>query len=149
MVDTTEELAQTSIPTPVTTQKKKRKRTSKPHIITQLTIRHAPWAYVHLEHLSAAGNKDAGTLDALTAHLHITAALSQFLGLHGSAIPVDILKLDGMEVWVRLPREEKSALIAAVGGWVSGAGEGWRVRGSSSWDARTVCRDGGQDLFED
>lgn len=66
----------------------------------------------------------------------------QFLGLTGSAISIDILKVEGRECWVRVPREGLSPLIAAVGGWVGGSGAGaggmeervgWRVRGSGNW----------------
>jgi len=128
------------------TTKKKRKRIPKPHVKSQLTIRNPPWQYIHLQHLNS--NKSSSTLDAVTAHLHLTAALSQFLGLHGAAIPIDILKVDGDEVWIRIPQEDRNVLSAAVGGWVSSKGEGWRVKGTSSWDARALPpRDGGQDLF--
>ena len=127
--------------------KKKRKRRAKNHTISQFTIRDPPWAYLHLQHLASPGTST--NPDAVTAHLHITAALSQFLGLHGAAIPIDIFKLENTDVWIRVPAEDKSAVIAAVGGWVSGKGEGWRVKGVSSWDARAMARDSGQDLFND
>ncbi|TKA24100.1 hypothetical protein B0A50_06840 [Salinomyces thailandicus] len=128
-------------------ERKRRKRKAKNHVLNQFTIRSPPWAYVHLQHLSPPGG---GTnLDAVTAHLHLSAALSQFLGLHGTAIPTDIMKLEGREVWIRIPAEDKTALIAAVGGWVSGKGEGWRVKGASSWDARAMARKSGQELFHD
>lgn len=88
-------------------------------------------------------------MDAVTAHLQLTAALSQFLGLHGAAIPIDVLKLEGADLWIRVPFEDHSNVIAAVGGWISGKGEAWRVKGTSSWDARAMARDSGQDLFND
>ncbi|RMY43167.1 hypothetical protein D0865_11442 [Hortaea werneckii] len=87
-------------------------------------------------------------LDAVTAHLHLAASLSQFLGVHGTAISVDIIKLEGRDVWIRVPNQDSSAVIAAAGGWTSIKGEGWRVKGSSSWDARAMARDSGQDLFQ-
>lgn len=127
--------------------KKKRKRTAKVHTLSQFTIKAPTWAYVQLQHLAAAGSKFE--LDAVTAHLHIVAALSQFLGLHGAAISFDILKTEGTTVWVRVPADDRQAFLAAVGGWVSGKGEGWRVKGTSSWDARAMARDSGQDLFTD
>lgn len=131
-----------------TSTKKKRKRAPKPHVLSQFTIRNPPWAYVHLQHLtSSSGN--GPDLDPVTAHLHLTAALSQFLGLHGTAIPFDILKLEEQDVWIRLPAEDRSALVGAVGGWVSGNGEGWRVDGWSSWNASAMGRNSGQDLFAD
>ena len=149
-----QDVTETTAVTAATTQssssqaaKMKRKRKTKNHIINQFTIRDPPWAYLHLQHLTSPGASTK--LDAVTAHLHITAALSQFLGLHGAAIPVDILKLEDTDVWVRVPAEDKSTVIAAVGGWVSGKGESWRVEGVSSWDARAMARDSGQDLFND
>ncbi|KAI4723881.1 hypothetical protein E4T49_08390 [Aureobasidium sp. EXF-10728] len=83
--------------------------------------------------LSLITNAPNYQLDALTAHLHLRAALSQFLGLHGTAIPVDILKLHDNDVHIRVPNEDASAVVVAVGGWVGKAGEGWRVKSSTSW----------------
>lgn len=128
-------------------KKRRKKRAPKKHILSQFTIRNPPWTYIHLEHLVPTGT--ASDLDAVTAQLHLTAALSQFLGLHGTAIPFDILKLEGQDLWIRLASEDRPALVAAAGGWVSKNGEGWRVKGWSSWDASTTNRDSGQDLFMD
>jgi ribonuclease P/MRP protein subunit POP8 len=134
------------------TKKKRKKRQSKPHILTQMTLRNPSWSYIHLQHLSTQNSTQEKPvdLDAITAHQHLSQALRQFLGLHGAAIPFDILKLTGQDVYIRLAAENRSALIAAVGGWVSSNGEGWRVKGWSSWDARAdeVGRDYGQDLFK-
>ncbi|KAK3113481.1 hypothetical protein LTR53_009194 [Teratosphaeriaceae sp. CCFEE 6253] len=138
-----------STPTGGTKKRKKRKRTSKNQVLSQFTIRSPPWSYVHLQQMTATGVAAASDVDPVTAHLHITAALTQFLGLHGAAIPIDILRTEGAGVWIRVPADDYSTLLAAVGGWVSGKGEGWRVMGSSSWDARAMARDGGQDLFDD
>ncbi|KAK0251360.1 hypothetical protein B0A54_09295 [Friedmanniomyces endolithicus] len=146
----TETTTQPSTITPGPNKKKKnRKRASKTHILSQSTIRNPPWSYIHLQHLTFNSLATTPALDAVTAHLQITAALTQFLGLHGAAIPIDILKTEGSEVWIRVPAEDHSALLAAVGGWVSGKGEGWRVKGSSSWDTGAMARDSGQDLFDD
>lgn len=149
--DATESTAVTAATTHAssTTARRKRKRKPKNHTTSEFTIRDPPWAYIHLEHLTSTGTGSGAKLDAVTAHLHLTAALSQFLGLHGAAVPIDILKLEGTDVWIRVPSEDKAALIAAVGGWASRKGEGWRVKGSSSWDARAMARDSGQDLFND
>ena len=151
LFEATESTAVTAPTTQVTStaskSMKRKKRKPRTHVLSQFTIRSPPWAYVHLQHLTSSG---AGSnLDAVTVHLHLTAALSKFLGLHGSAIPFDILKLEGQDVWVRLQSEDRSALVAAVGGWLNGNGEGWRVKGWSSWDANAGGREGGQDLFKD
>jgi ribonuclease P/MRP protein subunit POP8 len=134
-------------------KKKTRKRKRKPKkstITTHFIIRSPQWSSIHLQHLSPTSSEgETSAFDALIAHNHLTAALSQFLGLHGEAITIDILKVEGTEVWIRVPAADKAALIAAAGGWISRKGEGWRVIGTSSWDARAVARDGGQDLFND
>ncbi len=95
-------------------------------------------------------------LDQITARTHLTSALQQFLGLTGSAIPIDILKVEKKEVWIRVPREDRVTAVAAVGGWVSTASTrddgsvqtGWRVKGASDWLANLVAGNG-SDLFED
>jgi len=61
------------------------------------------------------------------------------------------LHLKEKEVWIRVPREDGSAVVAAVSGWVGGSGResvGWRVRGKGEWLERLVGGDG-RDLFED
>lgn len=111
-----------------------------------LTLRNPTWSYIRLQQFQPP--QTSNTLDALTAHIQITAALHQFLGVHGAAVPVDVLKLEGCEVWIRVPAEDRSALVAAVGGWVGRAGEGWRVMGWSSWSAGAEGgKDGGRELF--
>ncbi|CAD0093926.1 unnamed protein product [Aureobasidium vineae] len=112
---------------PVTKRKRSEKTSS---TVTQLTIRNPPWSYLQLSLITNAPNYQ---LDALTAHLHLRAALSQFLGLHGTAISVDILKLHDNDVHIRVPKEDASAVVVAIGGWVGKAGEGWRVKNSASW----------------
>jgi ribonuclease P/MRP protein subunit POP8 len=152
------EPASSTSTTTTSSKRKRKKRQSKPHILSQHTLRSPPWSYVHLQHLTsgtttnqAPGSKQAADLDAITAHQHLIAALRQFLGLHGAAIAFDITKLSGQEVWIRLAAEDRSALVAATGGWVSSGGEGWRVVGWSSWDAGAsrVGRASGQDLFNE
>ena len=111
-----------------------------------LTLRNPTWSYIRLQQYQPP--QTSSTLDALTAHIQITAALHQFLGVHGAAVPVDVLKLEGSDVWIRVPAEDRSALVAAVGGWIGRAGEGWRVMGWSSWSAGAEGgKDGGRDLF--
>jgi ribonuclease P/MRP protein subunit POP8 len=128
---------------------KERNRQNKTHALTRFTIRNPRWCYIHLQHLTTSTSNAPADLDAVTAHLHLTAALSQFLGIHGSAVPIDIMKLSGQDVWTRVPAEDRNVLVAAAGGWVSRNGEGWRVKGWSSWNAGAEARDAGQKLFGD
>ncbi|KAI9826863.1 MAG: hypothetical protein M1832_005802 [Thelocarpon impressellum] len=112
------------------------------------TLRAPAWAYLHLQLTSSNPQPhpqprgDDQEIDILTASTHLTAALSQYLGLSGAAVAVDILKVEGREVWVRVPREDLSAVVAALGGWVGSAGGagaagggslGWRVREKGNW----------------
>jgi ribonuclease P/MRP protein subunit POP8 len=104
-------------------------------------------------------------LDALTARTHLTAALSQFLGLAGTAISVDILKIEstplkrrdadhdgrgGVYLWIRVPREDASAVVAAVSSWIGGESSGaevaWRVCSKGNYLGGLVFGSGG-DLF--
>lgn len=130
---------------------KRRKKTPKTQTLSDFSIRKPDWAHLHFQHV-APGGKSKGNdqaLDGVTAHLHLTAALSSFLGVHGAAIPIDIMNLEGQEVWIRVPADDRAAVVAAAGGWISGSGESWRVKGWSHWDVRASGRDAGQKLFED
>lgn len=105
------------------------------HEITTRTIKNPAFSYVCLELISDPPTKIE--LDTLTVRSYLTASFTQFLGLTGSAISVDILKVDQSESWIRVPREDLSAVVAAVGGW-SGNGQnetriGWKVRQYGNW----------------
>ena len=147
----TEPLESPEIPyIPSTKRKHKPSKTPKSYTITSITIRTPPHSYAHLELLSSSSATTS--LDALAVRFHLTSALTQFLGLTGSAISVDILKVEGRECWIRVPREDLSPLLAAVGGWVGGNGEGqvgWRVRGSGNWLSSLVGRAGLERIWDD
>ncbi|CAF9936809.1 MAG: hypothetical protein HETSPECPRED_010452 [Heterodermia speciosa] len=105
------------------------------------TIRDFPFTYLHLTLLSTSPSPPP--LDGLTAHKHLTAALRQFLGITGTAIPIDILKVDDGDVWIRVPREDGAAVAAALGNWVdAGEGVSWRIRGRGQWLGALVARTG-------
>lgn len=75
-------------------------------------------------------------VDPLTARSYLTSALSQFLGLMGTSIGIDILKIenppstsepkkkasrggsDYPNVWIRVPRDDGAAVLAALSSWV-------------------------------
>lgn len=140
--------------TPNKTKRKRKIRHTKPHIHTQLSLRKPLYSYIHLRHTNSTTvlttTSPAPALDALTAYLHLTSALTQFLGLHGAAINFDILNLSDQDVWIRVAAEDRSAVVAAVGGWMNGKGEGWRVMGWSAWDVSVSGgARGGEDLFTD
>ena len=99
-------------------------------------------------------------LDTLSIRTNLTAALSSFLGLTGTAIPIDIMKVSGLlngqnDVWIRVPIEDGSAVVAALGAWVGQRDReesgllGWRVVETGSWLPGMVGRsDGVQALFD-
>ena len=133
--------ADTLIPDSVNSKRKLPKAT-KSHDITSRTIKTPAFSYACLELISDPPSKVS--LDDLTVRSYLTSAFTQFLGLTGSAIAVDILKVEPKECWIRVPRDDLSAVIAAVGGWV-GRGEngvevGWRFRASGNWLGSLVGR---------
>lgn len=109
-----------------------------------LTIRKPPFSYLHLTLLAPATT----VFDLLTARAHLTSALNQFLGVTGTAIPVDFLKIEGRDVWVRVPREDGAAVMGAISGWVGGEGVAWRIREKGDWLGAVVAG-GGRRIFNE
>ncbi|PLB34299.1 uncharacterized protein BDW47DRAFT_129202 [Aspergillus candidus] len=111
---------------------------------THLTSRNPPWTYLKLQlthQPNTSNTTKSQPLDPLTARTHLTSALSQFLGLTGTAIPVDILKITtpGLDtaddsssgstsqekiVWVRVPRADATAVVDALSSWIGGGSGG-------------------------
>ncbi|GAB7351294.1 hypothetical protein MBLNU459_g1710t1 [Dothideomycetes sp. NU459] len=132
-----EEMADASNDPAVDSLAKRKRSTAKNTTLSQFTIRNPQWAYIHLSLIVSP------TLAAAAA-----AAESGSSNMNDVKAPisVDILKLSGPDVWVRVPREDVSAVVAAVGGWVGKDGEGWRIKGWGCWGP-AVGKDGGLDLF--
>ncbi|KAB8300233.1 hypothetical protein EYC80_000446 [Monilinia laxa] len=119
MTETTEAIVDAPMQeAPPTSTRSKRKQTRNGHEHKAITIRAPPFSYIHLELQTSPLKKQQ--LDDITAKSYLTSALTQFLGLHGAAIPIDILKTEGKDVWIRVMREDTSAAVAALGGWVKG-----------------------------
>ena len=120
----------------------------KPVLLSTTTIRNPPWTYFHLALVTSSSigsNSMQPSLDDITVRLHLTPALNQFLGLTGTAIPIDILKVDGSDAWIRVPSPDASAITEALSGWI-GNDVAWRIKGQSSWlGALTAGNE--QDLF--
>lgn len=129
------------------------KAVKKGHEISTRTIKNPPFSYVCLELISdgAAAAATAPLLDNLTVRSYLTSGLNQFLGLTGAAISVDILKVEDNECWIRVPREDLRAVIAATGQWI-GTAEGnckvgWRLKASGNWLGSLVGSQGLQNCW--
>lgn len=96
----------------------KKPRLEKSHDLLSCTIREQPHSYAHLELVSDTPQEDGNIgLDNLQVKSFCTAALRQFLGLTGAAIPIDILKVQGKKCWVRVPQPDLGAFAAAITAW--------------------------------
>lgn len=106
---------------------------------TRFTLRDPPYSYIHLRIANQTANstsrkqKEQLELDEITALSHLTSATSQYLGLTGTAIPIDILKVQALEAWIRLPIEDERAVVAALSQWIGKEGVILRVLGRGSW----------------
>ncbi|KAL1995191.1 hypothetical protein VTN49DRAFT_1378 [Thermomyces lanuginosus] len=115
------------------------------------TSRSPRWTYLHLRLIS---DHPQPPLDTLTTKTTLTSALTQYLGLTGAAISVDIMHVipDKREAWVRVPRDDASAVVAGLSSWVgssASAEEGgitWRVLGWGAFPS-AICHGSGSDLF--
>lgn len=122
----------------------KKKAKSRPHhVIHQATLRKPSWTYFHLQ-LFTTSPKDS--IDVVTAKGYLNVAMQRFLGLHGLAVPMDILKHERLEVWIRVPREDGPAVHEAMSSW-TGDGVKWVVKGRDDWLVRLAGGGNGQDLF--
>lgn len=95
----------------------------KSHDLFNCTIRKPLHAYAHLELVSDASSLRAD-LDALQVRSYLSSALKQFLGLTGSGMPIDILKVEGKECWIRLSRQDLGPFAAAITAWTGASHNG-------------------------
>jgi ribonuclease P/MRP protein subunit POP8 len=117
--------------------------------ITTRTLKTPSFSYAYLELIS--DNTPAPALDVLTVKQYLTAALNQLLGLSGTAISVDILKVEDTECWIRVPRQDVRAVLAAVGQWTGGTETtgrvSWRLKGSGNFLGPLVAARGVQTVW--
>lgn len=112
---------------------------SKSYDLLTCTIRSPQFSYVHLELVTAdPSTTQDNSLDELQLKSYCASACRQFLGLTGAAIPIDILKVEGVEGWIRLPRQDLGSFSAALTAWkgtTDEKGEGviLRVMQCSDW----------------
>ncbi|EHK27430.1 uncharacterized protein TRIVIDRAFT_34768 [Trichoderma virens Gv29-8] len=125
-------------------------RLQKSHELLTCIIRTPPFSYIHLELLTNPPDA-AVELDNLQVKSYCTAALRQFLGLTGTAIPLDVLKVSGSECWIRVPREDLGSFAAALTAW-KGTNDGGiesllRIKQCSDWLGAMVGSNGQEQLW--
>ncbi|KAJ5381272.1 uncharacterized protein N7496_003700 [Penicillium cataractarum] len=145
---------------PPSTAPKRKAPDSTPTTIN-FTSRNPPWTYLKLQLIPQPDTPSLQPLDPLSARTYLSSALSQFLGLTGTAIPIDILKIENKgssangttkydAVWVRVPRDDGAAVVAAISSWIGGSGSGsgaaWRVCAKGNYLGALVSGSG-RDLF--
>ncbi|KAH0604440.1 uncharacterized protein H6S33_006817 [Morchella sextelata] len=87
----------------------------------QITIKNPEWGYARLKMIydpPYTAESPSYPPDILTWRTTLTMCLTQFLGLMGSAIHIDILHLENDEAWLRLPQNDTTMFAAAVSGYV-------------------------------
>ncbi|KAI0866085.1 hypothetical protein F4860DRAFT_206939 [Xylaria cubensis] len=127
-------------------------KVNKSYELAKSVIKAPPYSYAHLELFSAESAK-IEELDALQVRSYCTAALKQFLGVTGMAIPLDILKVEGQSCWLRLPRDDLGAFAAAITAWQGISQDGisstFRLIGCSDWLGALVGQQDEQKLWTD
>ncbi|RAK83679.1 hypothetical protein BO79DRAFT_277485 [Aspergillus costaricaensis CBS 115574] len=129
--------------TTTTTPSKRKSDSSTPKTI-HFTSRTPTWTYLKLQLINnpPTSSTTSTPLDPLTARTYLSAALSQFLGLTGTSIPIDILKISPPSpstVWTRVPRDDAAAVVAALSSWIGGSANASGGGGSVAW---RVCAKG-------
>ncbi|KAI0913310.1 hypothetical protein F4823DRAFT_61821 [Ustulina deusta] len=128
------------------------RKMNKSHELVCSVIKAPSYSYAHLELFNAESSR-AGELDALQVKSYCTAALKQFLGVTGMAIPLDILKVEGQSCWLRLPRDNLGAFAAAITAWQGTTQDGvhstLRIIGCSDWLGALVGQQDEQKLWTD
>ncbi|ODA78845.1 hypothetical protein RJ55_06229 [Drechmeria coniospora] len=122
------------------------------HEILTCTIKTPPFAYAHLV-LVTDGPDEAGVeLDNLLVKSYCTAALRQFLGLTGESISMDILKAEGRDCWIRVPRPDLGAFAAAITAWKGTTEDGTqrllRIKRCADWLGMMVGTDGQERVWD-
>ena len=123
-----------------------------------ITVRKPPYSYLHLALISAStlphvlpakSRKVQSDMDLLTAQSYVGSALKQYLGLTGSTIPIDFLRIEGMDCWIRIPRQDEMMVVGALGHWISSreGGVAWKVKCTRPWLGRMAAEGEEETLF--
>ncbi|ATY66805.1 hypothetical protein A9K55_000939 [Cordyceps militaris] len=119
----------------------------------EFTIKAPEFAYAHLEqHIDDSGQPVA--LDELLARSYCASALQQYIGDTGAGIPLDILKVEGRQCWVRMPRDDLRAFAAALTAYRGSVAEGdgtpflLRIKQCSDWLGTLLGSDALDNLWQ-
>ncbi|KIX93633.1 uncharacterized protein Z520_10539 [Fonsecaea multimorphosa CBS 102226] len=107
---------------------------------TTFTLRNPPHSYFHLRLHATPPLQVDQPLDEITLRSYLTSALQQYLGLTGAAIPVDILKVEGPNAWIRVPCDDEVAVTAGVSQWVGAKGVSLGIEARGSWLGGVVAK---------
>ncbi|EPQ64296.1 Bgt-981 [Blumeria graminis f. sp. tritici] len=114
-----------------------------PHRVISEAKMSSDWAYLCLELI--CDKPTSSSLDMLTAHSYIIAALTQLHGLTGAATSFDILKMQDNTCWVRVAKDDLSKTQAAITSWNGIASphgrETWSLHGVHSWLSVLVAQE--------
>lgn len=96
------------------------------------TLRDPPATYMKIQ--VAPGRRTSNAkLDEVTVKTYLNAALTQYLGLTGVAIAIDIFKTTNDLAWIRVLTEDESLVVAALSQWSGNGGTTLRVQNRSAW----------------
>ncbi|KAF2672440.1 hypothetical protein BT63DRAFT_195859 [Microthyrium microscopicum] len=113
-------------------------------ILHSSTLRLPQWTYFHLRLFTLSTESPAH--DAVTARKNLNTAMMRYLGIIGSSISIDILKLDNLDLWVRVPRESGGAFHEAVSAWIGQGDMKYLVKAKDDWLVK-LSDSNGQDMF--
>jgi ribonuclease P/MRP protein subunit POP8 len=85
-------------------------------------------------------------MDIITVRQNTNNAMNRFLGLFGTSVPIDILKLENEEFWVRVPRDASNAFHEAILSWTGNGQVKYVIKGKDDWLAK-LAMGSGKDLF--
>jgi ribonuclease P/MRP protein subunit POP8 len=113
-------------------------------VLHSSTLRRPQWTYFHLSAFSTAN--EPPSYDAISTRQNLGNAMKKFLGLTGSSIPIDILKVEGCEVWVRVPRDNSRAFHEGVSAWIGKDLMKYLIKDKHDWLSQ-MSAGNGQYLF--
>ena len=125
-------MANDTSPSNTTDRKRKADDTSRTKILADCTVRDFTWYYLDVSLVAQQPTSKTDPIDALTAKKYLTIAMTQRFGVIGSAVSIDILKIENDTVWIKVPFEDRMMVTEALSGW-SGNGIAWRIKQSGPW----------------